>query len=805
MRTLLSDLRYALRGLWHSRGFATAAILCLGFGIGLNAAIFSVLDGVILQPYPYPEPDRLLVVGEQHRQSGAEGGLSYRDLDDLRRAARTLSAVAAVATRNVTVADGAGEPERYLAGDVTWDLFPMLGARPVVGRGFSAGQDVHGGPAVALISHDVWAQRYQSDPAIAGRTMLIDGEPHEILGVMPPGFRFPTQHRIWTPLGRAASHDARDNRRLFAIGRLAPGATSAQAAAELDAVFHQIARESPATHEGWTSRLQTLREAFLPDDVTLVLATMMGSVTLVLFVACANVASLLVARAVARRRELAIRAAIGAGRGRIVRQLLTESATLGLASVPLGLALAALGTRAIRAGVPLDQIPYYVQWRVDWRSAAYTIAIAVGTALVFGLFPALQASRGDLHSALKEGTRGNTATRTPLRSGLVIAQVALAVVSLIGALIFFRSFQRLEHGMVGFDTAPLMTMRTFMGGEAYDAPDSRLRRIQEVVQRIEQLPGVEAAFASLYLPLGGGGGGGRIVVDGRPSQPDAPDDIIINAVTPGFCDTLNVRLVAGRDFTAAEGWRPTPVALVNETMARRFWPGGRAVGGRYRRDQSKAEWFTVVGVVADFTLYGIDPQNPAPPAAAFVPYAYQQAPNTAIVVRTAAGDPASITSSVREAIRASDPNLPLFVVRTMDDVRRFGYWEYSLYSWIFGTIGVAGLLLASVGVYGVVSYAVSQRTTELGVRAALGATSRSLVLLVVGQGMALCGIGIAAGLLLAPAGTWFGRSLFVGLSPFDPVSFGLVAVLMLAAAFVASYVPARRAGRVDPVVTLRSE
>jgi predicted permease len=791
--------------LWHSRGFATAAILCLGFGIGLNATIFSVLDGVILQPYPYPEPDRLLVVGERHRQSGAEGGLSYRDLDDLRRATRMLSPVAAAATRNVTVADGAGEPERYLAGDVTWDLFPLLGARPIVGRGFSAEQDAHGGPAVALISHDVWTQRYQRDPAIAGRTMLIDGQPHEILGVMPPGFRFPTQHRIWTPLGRVASHDARDDRRLFAIGRLAPGATSAQAGAELDAVFQQIARESPSTHEGWTSRLQTLREAFLPDDVTLVLATMMGSVTLVLFVACANVASLLVARAVARRRELAIRAAIGAGRGRIVRQLLTESATLGLASVPLGLALAVVGTRAIRAGVPLDQIPYYVQWRVDWRSAAYTIAIAVGTALVFGLFPALQASRGDLHSALKEGTRGNTATRTPLRSGLVIAQVALAVVSLVGALIFFRSFQRLEHGMVGFDTAPLMTMRTFMSGEAYGAPDTRLRRMQDVVERIEQLPGVEAAFASLYLPLGGGGGGGRIIVDGRPSQPDAPDDVIINAVTPGFRDTLNVRLVAGRDFTAAEGWRATPVALVNETMARHFWPGGHAVGGRYRRDQSKAEWFTVVGVVADFTLYGIDPQNPAPPAAVFVPYAYQQAPNTAIVVRTAAGDPASITSSVREAIRTSDPNLPLFVVRTMDDVRRFGYWEYSLFSWIFGTIGVAGLLLASVGVYGVVSYAVSQRTTELGVRAALGATSRSLVLLVVGQGMALCGIGIAAGLLLAPAGTWFGRSLFVGLSPFDPISFGLVAVVMLAAAFVASYVPARRAGRVDPVVTLRSE
>jgi predicted permease len=745
-----------------------------------------------------------VVVGEQNRRSGFEAGLSYRDLEDLQRSGRMFAAVAAATTRNVTVADSGGDPERYLAAAVSANLFPMLGARPVLGQGFSASHDVHGGAAVVLISHDMWQQRYQADPAIAGRPVLIDGEPHQILGVMPPGFRFPTQHRLWTPLATLASHDARDNRRLFTIGRLAPGATQAQAAAELDAILEGIARESPSTHEGWTSRLETLREAFLPDEVTLVLWTMMGSVTLVLFVACANVASLLVARAVARRREISIRAAIGAGRLRIVRQLLTESAALGLASVPLGLALAVVGTRLIAAGVPADQIPYYVQWRIDWRAVVYTIAIALGTAVVFGLFPALQASRGDLHSALKEGTRGNSATRSPLRSGLVIAQVALAVVSLVGALIFFRSFQRLERSTVGFDTAPLLTMRTFMSGEPYEVPDARLRRMEDVVRRIEALPGVEAAFASLYIPLGGGGDGGQIVVDGRPTQPDAPDDIVINAVTPHFRETLGLRMTAGRDFTEAEGWTSAPVAIVNETMARRFWPAGNAVGGRFKRDRPKAEWFTVAGVVADFMLYGADPQDPAPPAAAFVPYAHQQAPNSGLVVR-AAGDPAAITTSVREALRASDPGLPLFVVRTMEEVRRLGYWEYGLYSWIFGTIGVAGLLLASVGVYGVVSYAVSQRAPELGVRVALGATPRDLVLLVVGQGMALCGIGIASGLALAPAGTWFGRSLFVGMSPFDPISFGVVAALMLAAAFVASYVPARRAARIDPVVTLRSE
>ena len=804
MPSLFQDLRYAARGLWHSRGFAAAAILCLGFGIGLNATIFSILDGVLLQPYPYPEPDRLFVVGEQNRRSGLELGLSYPDLEDVRAGSRMFSTVAATTGRSVTVADSGGDPERYLAAAISADLFPMLGARPIVGQGFAPAHDIHGGPAVVLISHDMWQQRYRADPGIAGRTVLIDGEPHQILGVMPPGFRFPTQHRLWTPLARLASHDRRDNRRLFAFGRLAPGATPAQATAELDAILQRVVRESPATHEGWTAHVQTLREVFIPPDVPVVLWTMMGSVTLVLFVACANVGSLLVARAVARKREIAVRAAIGAGRGRIIRQLLTESAVLGMASVPLGLALAAVGTRLIAAGIPADQIPYYVQWRIDWRSTAYTIAIALGTAVIFGLFPTLQASRRDLHSALKEGTRGNSPSRSLLRSGLVMAQVALAVVALVGALIFFRSFQRFEGSTVGFDTAPLLTMRTFMSGESYEARDARLRRMQDVMQRVEALPGVEAAFASNYIPLSGGGGGGRIVVDGRPVQSDAADEIVINAVTPHFRQTLSLRLAGGRDFTEAEGWTAAPVAVVNETMARRYWPSGGAVGGRFRRDVPTAEWFTVAGVVADFMLYGVDPEDPTPYPAAFVPYAHEQAPATGLVVRTAR-EPAAITASVREALRQSDAGLPVFQVRTMDEIRRLGYWEYALYSWVFGTIGVAGLLLASVGVYGVVSYAVTQRTTELGVRAALGATRRDLVRLVVGQGMALCGIGIAAGLVLAPAGTWFGRSLFAGVSPFDPVSFGVVAAVMLIAAFVASYVPARRAARVDPIVTLRSE
>ncbi len=552
--------------------------------------------------------------------------------------------------------------------------------------------------------------------------------------------------------------------------------------------------------------MRTLREAFLPPDVPRVIWIMMASVTLVLFVACANVAGLLVARATGRRREMSVRAALGAGRGRIVGQLLVESVVLGLLAVPIGIALAEAGTRIIAAAIPADQVPYYVHWSVDWRSVLYTVTIAVTTAIVFGLFPALQASRGDLHASLKEGTRGNSASRSWLRSGLVVAEVALALVSLMGAFLFMRTSWNLDSADLGFDPHPLMAMRLSMAGDVYDPIDAKLRRVEDVTRRVEALPGVETAFASNYVPLSGGGGGGRVTVEGQPDRQGEAANIVLNAVTPHFARTMGIRLVAGRDFTDAEGWSHSPVAVLNETMAARFWGTANPIGARFRLPDSDTErdWFTVIGVAKDMTLYGVDPENPGARAAAFVPYAYQQTLSTGLTVRVS-GDPASITASVRRAIRDADPNIPTYQALTMDALRRLTFWQYSLYGWVFGTIGVAGLLLASVGVYGVLSYSVSQRTKEMGVRVALGAAPRDLVRLIVGQGVALCGIGIVAGLVLAPAGAWFGRSLFYDVSPFDPVSFAAVAALLAAVAWMASYLPARRAARVDPIVALREE
>jgi predicted permease len=799
----VQDLRYALRGLWHAKGFATVAILCLGLGIGLNTTIFSIVDGVLLAPYPYTDPDRILVVGEKQPKTGNESALSWLDLRDWTQANSSFSTIASTSGRSLTIADATREPERYQGGLVSWDLFPMLGVSPLRGHLFRAEDDVPGAAGVVLLGYDVWMNRYLGDEGVIGRTVSINAKPAVIVGVMPKGFAFPNNQKVWIPLGPIVANDPRENRGLFSFGRLKPGVTMAKASQDLGEIASRLAKEYPATNEGWTVRLETLREAFLPSDVTLVISLMMAGVTLVLFIACSNVANLQLSRAVSRRRELSVRTALGAGRGRIIRQLLTESVVLSLVSVPLGILIAEAGTKMIAAGIPPDQVPAYIQWHIDWRSLAYTLVVAAATALIFGLFPALQVSRGNLHENLKEGTRGNSASRSLLRSSLVVVQVSLALVSLVGALLFVRTFLNLDSYNFGFSPARLMTMRYFLPGATYEPAGAKARRVEDIVRRVEALPGVTAAFSSNLVPLGGGGGGGPVEIDGRPAQAGQRRNISLIGVTPHFEKTMGVALLDGRDFTDTEGYSRAPVAVINQTMAKRFWPDGSAMGGRFRVSGGK-EWFTVIGLAPDVKLFGVDPGNDEPTPAAVVPYSYQEVLNNGLTIRVE-GDPALITPAVRREIRAADANVPVFQVNTMDNVRRLTFWAFGLYGWIFGTIGVMGLLLAAVGVYGVLSYSVSQRTQEIGVRVALGASRGQVLRLVVTHGLWLTGIGVLVGLALAPVGTYAAQSLLFHVSPFDPVSFTAVAVLLMAVAFLASYLPAVRATRVDPVTALRGE
>jgi len=804
----MQDIRYALRSLWKSRGFSVVAILCLGFGIGLNTTIFSVVDGVLLKPFPYQDAARIVVLhSDNDAREISEDGVSYLDWQDLRSGTTVFSALAASQNRSLAMAGSGNEPERFTAAAVSWDLFPMLGVAPIIGTGFTPEMDRPGAEGVVLISHAVWRNRFASDPNIQGRAVQLNGVPAVIIGVMPPQFEFPQTQKLWIPLAPVAASTARDSRNLTVFGKLAPTATMAAAHEALAAASATLGQQYPGTHQGWVVRMRTLREAFIPTDVSLVIWIMMASVTLVLFIACSNVANLQLARAATRQREFSVRSALGAARGRLVRQLLTESVVLAVVSLPLSVLLARIGTQLIKSAMPADQVPYYITWELDWRSLLYAFVAAVITAVLFGLLPAIRSSRGDLVESLKEGARGTSARRSKLRSVLVVVQVSLALVSLVGALLFVRTFVNLDSYEVGFDPAPLVSARFYMAGQAYEVPQAKARRVEDVVRRVEALPRVRSAFASNLIPISGGGGGGTIVIDGQPTTPGTERVVSFVGVTPHFHRTLGVSMSAGRDFTDAEGWSSQPLAIVNDTMARQFWPGGGAIGGRFQMTQAAgpaaAQWFTVIGIAPDIKHDDVDPED-EPFAAAYVPIHFQETFSTGLTIRVD-GDPLAISAAVREALKASDPTLPLTQIRTLDEIRSLGFWQFAVFGWIFGVTGVVGLLLAAVGVYGVLSYNVTQRNAEIGVRMALGAARGDVIRLIVGHGVRLAGVGVGVGLLLAPLGTWFGRSLFYNVSPFDPATFAAVAAFLMLVAFLASYLPARRATRVDPVQALRGE
>ena len=804
----MQDIRYAVRSLWKSRGFAVVAILCLGFGIGLNTSIFSIVDGVLLKPFPYHDPNRIVLLQSANdKRDISRGGLSYPELQDIRSGNTAFSSVAGVLYRSIAMASSGSEPERFAAAAVSWDLFPLLGIAPVVGTGFTPEMDRPGAEAVVLISHAIWRNRFASDPKIQGRQVQLNGEPAVIVGVMPQHFEFPETQKLWIPLAPIAVKHQRQQRDLNVFARLAPATTTAAAGEALDAQSANLARQYPESNEGWVVRTSTLREELIPPDVSRVIWIMMASVTLVLLIACSNVANLQLARAAARQREFSVRSALGAARGRLVRQVLTESVVLSVVSLPLSILLARIGTQLIKSAMPADQVPYYITWALDWRSLLYAFVAAVVTAVLFGLLPALRSSRHDLVESLKEGTRGTSARRSKLRSGLVIAQVSLALVSLVGALLFVRTFVNLDTYAVGFDPSPLASTRFYMPGQPYEVPQAKARRVEDIVRRVEALPRVRAAFASNLIPISGGGGGGTVVIDAKPSTPGTERFASFVGVTPHFHRTLGVSMKTGRDFTDAEGWSSLPLAIVNDTMARQFWPEGGAVGSRFQMTDetgpAKSQWFTIIGVAPDIKHDDVDPDD-EPFAAAYVPYHFQETFSTGLTIRVD-GDPLAISASVREALKASDPNLPLNQIRTLEEIRNLGFWEFALFGWIFGVTGIVGLLLAAVGVYGVLSYNVTQRFTEIGVRMALGAARRDVIRLIVGHGLLLAGIGVAVGVVIAPLGTWFGRSLFYNVSPFDPLTFVSVALFLLVVAALAAYVPARRATRVDPVQALRGE
>jgi putative ABC transport system permease protein len=684
----------------------------------------------------------------------------------------------------------------------------MLGIDPILGRHFSPDDDRPGAAAVVMLSHGVWQRRFLGDASIVDRSILVNGTPHRVIGVMPERFQFPELAQLWLPLTPIEFASPRGQRNARVFARLKPGVSIDSARRDLGDVAARLAVVFPEDKDFSATAIE-LRDDLMPADVKLMVGTMMGAVSLVLLIACANVANLLLARATARQREIAVRTAIGAGRGRIVRQLLTESVLIALASAPLGAALAYVGLRWLTASIPPEgQVPYYVNWDMNWRVVSYTGLVAVVTGVLFGLAPALHAADANLHRSLKDGMRGGSggARRNRLRNTLVIAEIALSLVLLVGASLFVRSFLNLQSAGAGIDTRPLMTLRFFMSGDQYISEEARVRRVEDIVRRVEALPGVEAAFASNLVPLSGGGAGGPVEPEGMIVEPGKEPNIDYIAVTPHMFRTLGVPIASGRDFHDIEGATRSRVAIVNRALAHYLWPNRPdVVGLRFRFvNGADREWVTVVGLTSDFHVYSVRDENV--PTMAFVSYPYGAFPNTGLTIRVSEGvPPPSIMSAVREEIRRSDSLLPLFNVRTGEENRRITFWQDRLFGWMFSLFGAIALLLASIGIYGVLSYSVAQRTQEIGVRLALGASRRDVFRLVLLQAARLAAIGIALGAAGAALVTPLVRTIVYDVTPTDPVSFVGTALFLTLVAVAAGYLPARRATSVDPIVALRVE
>jgi len=795
MDTLRQDLRFALRQLRRSPGFTVVAVLTLALGIGANTAVFSVVDAVLLRPLSYAEPDRLVTPG--YLMSG--------EYLLVRERARTMEEVALHSSVGFNLS-GVGDPERVPGARVSANLFSVLGVSPIVGRAFLPGEDRRGGSPVVVLGHGLWRERFDGDPAVVGREVVVDGEPRTIAGVMPPGVRFPADDvRLWIPF----AFDPSDAAALWGgagggvVARLAPGATPAASQAELRALAPEM-REANTLWDPPPDHRATLEVVPLQDtivgDVRARLWVLLGAVGFVLLIACANVANLLLARAAGREKEVAVRSALGAGRRRIACQLLTESAVLGALGGALGLLSAAWGVRLLVGGLPAD-VPRVAEIGIDPRVLGFTLAASAVAALLFGSIPALRSSRSDLRSALRAGERGSGAAPGRLAGTLVTVEFALAVVLVIGAGLLIRSFGELTRVDPGFGTESLITARVTPPETEYADAASQRAFYADLLARVEAIPGVREVDAVNRLPLVGGFAGFAFEVEDDPYVPGTPAPVVGDRrITSDYPRTMGIPLLRGRALTAGDREGAPRVALINETMAREFWPGEDPIGKRFKEVWLDA-WTTVVGVVGDVRSYGlaseVEPE-------VYRPFSQLPAREMSLAVR-AAGDPATLAGGLRAAVGAVDPNVPVSEIRAIEHIVSGSVAGSRFTMVLVGGFALLALALAAVGIYGVISCTVGRRTREIGLRVALGARGADVLGAVLRRALLLAGLGAAIGVTAALGATRLLESLLFGVTATDPVTFVGVPLFLVVVALLASYVPARRATRVDPMTALRQE
>ena len=808
MNILFQDLRFALRLMLKSPGFSAIAIITLALGIGANSAIFSVVNAVLLRPLPFNDPSRLVLVEERSKYPTIT--VSYLNYLDWRDQSHSFESMQAMYTTNMTLT-GKDEPERVVTRMVTSGFFPLLGVSPRIGRNFSREEDRAGGTPVAILSYTLWQRRFGGASDVLGKSLTLDAQPYTVVGVLPPGFQFFQPADVFLPFhpwARTLPDDRNWHPGILPVARLKPGVSIEQARAEMQTISKRLEQQYPLYNTGDSSDVVPVHEQLVQNSRPALLL-LLGAVSFVLLIACVNVANLLLARGASRGREVAIRTALGAGRGRVVRQLLTESVLLSLAGGGLGLLIASLSLGPLLK-IAGGSLPQTGPVGLDGGVLAFTAAIAILTGILFGIVPALRTAKLDLRETLNEGSRGSTAGpgHHRMRNALLCMEISLAMLLLVGAGLLLRSFSRLQEVPPGFQVDHLLVADIPLARTAYAKPDQRYEFYDRLVEASRNLPGVRAAGAATFLPVSGGGSIIHFNITGRP--PKSPSDFIAagyRAVTPGYLETLGVPLLQGRLITPADTEHAPSVVVINATMAHIYFPTEDPLGKRLQlgaTPENEIPTMEIVGVVGDVRPgLGVDPQ-----AEMYLPYrqADQILPvfSLSIVLRTV-NDPSAETSSFRTALAHIDPGVPLVNVRTMQTNMEATVAQPRFRTWLIGIFAALALALAGVGVYGVMFYSVTQRTSEIGVRVTLGARPEDIFRIIIAGALRIALLGVVIGLVAAAALTRVLKAFLFGITAYDPLTFAGVALVLTLVALAASYFPARRATRVDPMVALRYE
>ncbi|HSQ24417.1 MAG TPA: ABC transporter permease [Pyrinomonadaceae bacterium] len=798
METLIKDIRYGLRGLWKRPGFTMVALITLALGIGANTAIFSLINAVLIRPLPFHEPDRLVWTWGNIRNGGNHASVSPLDYLDYRHQNRTFEEFAAMISVPISAnLTGGGEPQRLSAAGVTGNFFQALGVQPALGRTFLLENETTGRDQVAVLSYGLWQKRFGGDPGIINRGVTLDDKSFEVIGVMPRDFEFPATTEIWLPLNFDGPPGMKQRKAHFLrpIGRLKAGVSLAQAQADTDAIARQLEAAYPATNTGWNLRLVSLREEVV-GNIRSTLYILLGAVGFVLLIACANVGNLLMAHAASRRREIAVRTALGAGRLRIARQMITESVMLALFGGALGILLAIWGVPALVA-LSGDNIPTTAQVKIDFTVLVFTLVASVLTGLLFGLAPAVRTLKLNLIETLKEGGRsgGEGGQRNRTRSLLVVFESAVAVMLLVGAGLLIRSLVRLQNTNPGFDSNNVLTIRIDLPQKKYAAPEALSNFWEQFESRVGALPGVEKVGLVSELPLSGQPNDMPYTVEGRASGANQVFDNDFRRVNQDYFRALRIPFLRGRNFTAQEVREGANVLIISESLVSQTFPNEEPLGKRLVMTFNNQP-FEIVGIVGDVRHRSLE-QPPLPTM--YMP-ALESGEN--VVIRTQ-GDSSAMAAAVRREMALLEPNQPIATVRTMNEWLGLAIAAQRYRTGLFGLFGALALVLSAVGIYGVMSYSVGQRTHEIGVRMALGARQLDVLKLVMRQGMSLVLVGVGIGLIGAVALTRIIASLLFDVGTRDPATFSVVAILLGAVAFIACYVPALRATKVDPLVALR--